>query len=135
LQREVALLDIEHPRGFVIRLHVLGDFYSVAYVNFWRTLIERHPALHVFGYTARHDKSDPIASALIALAHDCSNRFAMRFSNAPYPFDAPSTISIEHPYQKPSDAVVCPEQIWRTESCSTCALCWQSTRRVAFIQH
>ena len=29
LEREVALLDIDHPRGFVVRLHVLGDFYSV----------------------------------------------------------------------------------------------------------
>lgn len=28
-----------------------------------------------------------------------------------------------------------PEQIGRAESCSTCALCWQSERRIAVVQH
>ena len=89
----------------------------------------------MFGYTARHDKSDPIAAALIALTHDYPDRFCMRFSNTPQPFEAASTISIEHPVQKPKDAVICPEQIGRTESCSTCGLCWATTKRVAFVQH
>jgi hypothetical protein len=71
-------------------------------------MLERHEALHVFGYTARHDKSDPIAAALIALVRDYPDKFCVRFSNAPYPFDAASTISIEHPYQRPPDAIQCP---------------------------
>jgi hypothetical protein len=113
----------------------LGDFYSVEYVELWRTLLGLHPGLHVWGYTARHDKSDPIAAALVALVQDWPDRFAMRFSNTPHQFEAPSTISIEHPFQKPADAILCPEQIGRTESCSTCGLCWQTTRRIAFLQH
>ena len=32
LEREVALLDIDHPNGFAVRPHNLGDFYSVRYV-------------------------------------------------------------------------------------------------------
>jgi hypothetical protein len=135
LAREVGLLDIDHPRGFCIRAHVLGDFYSVGYVALWRTLLERHPALHVFGFTARHDKSDAIAAALIALTRDYPDHFCMRFSNAPQPFEAASTVSIEHPFQKPKDAVICPEQTGRTESCSTCGLCWATSKRVAFLQH
>ena len=135
LAREVALLDIDHPRGFAIRLHVLGDFYSVGYVALWRTLIERHRALNVFGMTARHEMHDPIALALVALVHDYPDRFAMRFSNAPHPFEVPSTISIEDPYQKPADAIICPEQTGRTESCSTCGLCWATSKRIAFLQH
>lgn len=133
LEREVALLDIDYPDGFCVRLHNLGDFYSVGYVELWRKLLERHSALHVWGYTARWQLDDPIAAALVTLVQGQWDRFAIRFSNAP--FQMRSTISVEHPYQVPPDAVLCPEQIGRTESCSTCGLCWQSQRRVAFLQH
>lgn len=135
LEREVALLDIDHPEGFAVRLHVLGDFYSTAYVALWAKLLERHAALNVWGYTARHDRDDAIAAALVALARRRWDRFALRFSNAPANFAGCSTISVEHPYQVPADAILCPEQVGKTESCSTCGLCWQSKRRVAFIQH
>ena len=132
LEREVALLDIDHPKGFVVRLHVLGDFYSVRYVELWRRLLARHPALNIYGYTAR--QNDAIADSLRSLAHDAGwSRFAMRFSNSGEA--TRSTVSVEHPYQAPRDAIVCPEQIGKTESCSTCALCWGTERRIAFVQH
>jgi hypothetical protein len=38
LEREVALLALENPGGFVVRLHILGDFYSVEYVQLWAGL-------------------------------------------------------------------------------------------------
>jgi hypothetical protein len=47
-----------------MRVHNLGDFYSVEHVELWRTLLERHPALRVWGYTARWHSDDPIAVAL-----------------------------------------------------------------------
>lgn len=131
LTREVALLAIDHP-NFVVRLHGMGDFYSPGYVELWRTLLERHEGLHVFGYTARQD--DAIADALRSLARDAGwSRFAMRFSNAPMTTRA--TVTIEHAGQCPADSVVCPEQVGLTESCSTCGLCWQTEKRVAFLQH
>ncbi len=136
LEREVALLEAYHPDGFAVRLHVLGDFYSVGYVELWGRFLERHSALHVWGYTARWQvQDDPIAEALASLVKRHWERFAIRFSNAPFSYEACSTISIEHPYQVPDDAILCPEQVGKTESCSTCALCWQSKRRVAFLQH
>jgi hypothetical protein len=131
LEREVALLSIDH-QNFCVRLHGMGDFYSVAYVSLWRMLLERHPGLHVFGYTARTD--DAIADALRALARDAGwSRFAMRVSNGPFPLR--STVTIESVRQRPADSIVCPEQVGRTESCSTCGLCWQTERRIAFVQH
>lgn len=134
LEREVAALELEHLNGFAVRLHNLGDFYSVEYVELWRRLLDKHAALHVWGYSARwNGGADPIAAALIALVEQQWDRFAIRFSNAPV--EALSTISIEHPYQKPDDAVICPEQMGQTESCSTCALCWQTKKRIAFLQH
>lgn len=136
LEREVAILDMDFPHGFVCRLHILGDWYSVPYVALWRKLLERHPALHVYGYTARIDvDNDPIAAALAKLTADVGwQRFAMRFSNSP--MTTRSTVSVEHPYQVPRGTILCPEQIGRTESCSTCGLCWQQPdKRIAFIQH
>ena len=132
LVREVALLETYHPNGFAVRLHNLGDFYSVEYVETWRTLLARHSALHIWGYSAR--QNDAIAAALRSLAADAGwSRFAMRWSNGAS--ESRSTITVEHPYQVPAGTIQCPEQTGRTESCSTCALCWQSERRIAFIQH
>ncbi len=134
LAANVKRLGVLHPGGFVVRLHVLGDFYSVAYVKLWEALLDAVPALRVFGYSARWDvPGDPVAAALVPLVMRRWERFAIRFSDAP--IDECSTVSLEHPMQKPADAVVCPEQAGKTESCSTCAFCWQSRRRVAFVQH
>jgi hypothetical protein len=134
LVADVERLGREHPGGFVVRLHVLGDFFSVSYVKLWEALLDNVLALRVFGYTARWDaQNDPIARALVALTMRRWERFAMRFSDAPT--DECATVSIEHPVQAPGDAIVCPEQMGKTESCSTCGLCWQSRRRVAFLQH
>jgi hypothetical protein len=88
--------------------------------------------LWVFGALGR--RADPVAAALVPLVIRRWGRFAIRFSDAPV--DECSTVSIEHPVQVPADAVVCPEQMGQTESCSTCGFCWQSRRRVvAFVQH
>lgn len=134
LEREVAALAHRHRRGFAIRLHNLGDFYSVAYVAMWRSLLEQYDALHCFGFSARSNPDDPIGAALHALVRENWERFAIRVSDGE-PSDGPCTISIRSPKYKPSDAIICPEQMGQTESCSTCALCWQTQRRIAFIQH
>ena len=76
-EREVALLDIDHPNGFAVRLHNLGDFYSLQYVALWRRLLARHPALHVWGYSARHDERSDCRRARIA-GRGHWDRFAMR---------------------------------------------------------
>jgi hypothetical protein len=137
IMHEIPALELQHPGGFAIRLHSLGDFYSVDYVYMWEEMLHRHPALHCFGYSARIDvDGDPIARALALVVRRWWNRFAIRFSDAPV--TKCSTISVEHPHQAEMlapDAIVCPEQISKTESCSTCGLCWSTTRRIAFITH
>lgn len=131
---EINDLAMLYRAGFAVRLHNLGDFYSVEYVKLWRQLLERHPALHAFGFSARWDtKKDPIARELVRLVLDRWDRFAIRFSDAPV--DECSTVSIDHAADKPADAIICPQQQDRTESCSTCALCWSSKKRIAFIKH
>lgn len=129
----LQVLQITHPGGFAVRLHVLGDFYSVEYVDLWRGWLDRFPALHVFGFSARWERSDPIAAALVALVLRRWDRFAIRFSNAPV--DECSTVTVEHVGQVPDDAILCPQQTGQTENCGKCALCWQSRDRIAFLQH
>src|SRR5260221_3810409 len=136
LEAEIKALLLEYRRGIAIRLHVLGDFYSVPYVLFWERMLKNYSNLRCFGFTARWDRRhDPIAHELRRLVFHNWERFAIRFSNAP--LDYKSTISIEHPCQLENhpDAIVCPEQTGKTETCGTCALCWQTTRPIAFIQH
>lgn len=133
LRVEVARLAAAHANGFAVRLHILGDFYSVEYVELWADLLRRHRELHVFGFSARWSRTDPIAKPLITLAMEQWERFAIRFSNAPV--DTCSTVTIEHAGHRPADAITCPAQLGQTESCSTCGLCWQTNRRIAFIRH
>ena len=133
LRVEVAMLMRTYPKGVLIRPHILGDFYSVEYVELWRELLEAHPNLHVFGFTARIDQDCDICAAIARVVADYWPRFAIRFSNSNE--GAPATVSIEHPVQVPADSVVCPAQMGQTESCGTCGFCWSTTKRVAFVQH
>ena len=132
IRRDVAELTTQHPEGIAIRLHVLGDFYSPAYVELWADLMRKHPTLRVFGFTRRWDDGDPIAEVLRELAQEQPERWRIRLSNAP-PELGPSTVSVE--YAAPSGAIVCPAQTHQTETCSTCALCWSTEKQIAFIQH
>jgi hypothetical protein len=133
LESELAVLQSRFPRGFAVRLHVLGDFYSTEYVNLWAGFLRRFRSMFVFGFTARWDQADPIARELIELVLQEWPRFAIRFSNAPV--DECSTVTIEHPRQKPPDAIICPAQTGKAESCGACALCWHTKKRIAFLQH
>jgi hypothetical protein len=134
LAAEVEVLDVRHVEGFVVRLHVIGDFYSAAYVQLWARLLRQYPALRIFGYTRRHDKSDPIAASLASVADEFGwDRFAMRLSDAPS--ETRSTVVVECPHQKPADAILCGQEIERKKNCGACALCWESEKRIAFLQH
>lgn len=129
LWSELADLQAKHPGGFMVRLHVLGDFYSEGYVALWRAALDRFPALHVFGFTARLPGT-PIGDALWQLANAEWQRFAVRFSGMEGPRLA-SRVSDE----PDAEAILCPAQTGATQCCATCALCWQSERSIAFARH
>lgn len=135
LAYEVSMLAAQHPRGFVVRLHVLGDFYSVRYVRLWIDLVRQHGALRVYGYTARDPLSDPIGVLLDKASFSMWGRFAIRFSGRMR--SERSTVTY---YETPTTpmvggCVVCPAQTGRSDCCGTCGLCWQTTRNIAFLVH
>lgn len=131
LDAELAALQIQHPSGFLVRLHVLGDFWSTDYVAAWRRWLERFPALAVFGFTA-HPADSAIGAAIAAVGSVHWDRWHIRFSGATGGTMAARLVG---PGQIDLDAVLCPAQTGATDCCATCALCWQSTRSIAFRRH
>lgn len=135
LWRELAALAREHPSGFLVRLHVLGDFYSEDYVAFWARALIAFPALTVFGFTAHRPTDGAIGSAVAALAAQDWGRFAIRHSGWYAPRRASYVIPPGGEPNPGVNAIVCPAQRGLTNCCATCALCWQSERAIAFMRH
>lgn len=133
LVHEVVALQNRYPSGFAVRLHILGDFYSVDYVLTWRALMETCPALHVFGFTARIDPEEPITRAVAKLRRDFPTRWWMRFSGAL--METMASEVVELPEQATPGFIVCPQQTGRTLACATCGLCWASNKSIAFLRH
>lgn len=136
LEREVAEKDRAHPNGFVVRLHVLGDFYSVAYVELWKSLAERHAGLHIFGYTARTAEHDGDIYGAIAEANQrYQGRVAIRFSGTAV---GPMRAVVLHDDMVPDTVIVCPAATHQSECCATCGLCWSpaaKTKTIGFPLH
>jgi len=120
LEREVRSLNALHPHGFVVRLHVLGDFYSSEYVDFWSALTASNAALHVFGFT--HWNTGPIYDRIAAWNSD---RIWIRFSDRGGAMSA----NVE------GEGIQCPQQTGKTKSCLTCGVCWSTTEPVCFLEH
>lgn len=140
LKAEVVTLARSHPAGLLVRLHGLGDFYSVAYVRAWASLLRMVPQLHVFGYTARRVDADDedsraIARAVVELTAENWDQFAIRLSR---PGPGPQHSMVVDADPKRPDVIVCPAQTGATEACATCGLCWAPAARdktIAFLRH
>jgi hypothetical protein len=135
LASELRYLSRRHRGGFVVRLHMLGDFYSVQYVAAWLRWLRLLPELHVFGYTAWAPET-PIGAAVEKLARRAWDRFAVRRSGHD---GMRGSVVVESPAQAAEeDFVVCPVQTGGTRSCATCGLCWAPAfahRPIAFVRH
>lgn len=135
LEHDLGELQRKFPGGFVVRLHLLGDFVSVAYVRLWRGWLEQFPALRVFGYTA-WDWLSEIGSEVALLSFQHWDRFAVRLSG--YGPGKQRAITIQSDVEKPAGSLICPAQRGRTAGCASCALCWSPAARnktIAFIAH
>jgi len=129
IAQEIDDLAKRYPRGFAVRLHILGDFYSLRYVALWFTLIKKYPNLHVYGYTA-HDPNSDMGSAIRLVGSYDINRWWIRHSVSRYSgYDMVATKE----YTKGD--IICPEQTGKSESCLTCGLCWSIEKPVHFITH
>ncbi|HRE45180.1 MAG TPA: hypothetical protein PKY87_14585 [Terricaulis sp.] len=142
LRAEVLTVARANPGGFVVRLHTLGDFFSVDYVRLWADLLDELPNLRVFGYTARREDADDDESRLIAralrwLTEQAWDVFAIRFSGDAAPQGSIVIDDLAAVADDPA-VIVCPAQQELTDACATCGLCWSAAARektIAFIRH
>lgn len=124
LEKELTVLNARHDKGFIVRLHLLGDFYSVSYVMQWGRWLQRFQALHVFGYTAR-DPLEDIGVALSTVYAAFSERWWIRWSHR----DKETWLSTG------DSGIVCPAQTGATDCCGTCGLCWTVEKPIRFLVH
>jgi len=131
LEREIVTLLAKHKHGIVVRLHVLGDFYSVEYVNFWAEMLEKYPKLCVFGYTGREPQSY-IGKAINEMnkSERCVIRQSRNFS-----YEAGSNWSYAAEESFEGSSFDCPEQTGKVKDCASCGLCWTTLRTVRFLTH
>lgn len=133
IEGELAALQTKHSRGFVVRLHVLGDFYSRAYVDRWATWLDQFPALRVFGYTAWPETS-LIGQSINGLRRRQWSRFAVRISNGD-PKMGPAARTVDDRSAVRRD-IQCPAQTGASLCCATCALCWAAPgKTIVFATH
>ncbi len=138
IREEIAMACAKNDR-VLVRLHVLGDFYSVEYLQMWAELLDLHDNLFVFGFTAWKEDSQ-IGNGIRWLREQAPRRFMVRTSDRtgiwgsftlPFPTEA-KTIG---------DAIVCPEQrdamlgTKRGTHCGNCGACWSTDKPIAFILH
>jgi hypothetical protein len=139
LGAELNALAEAHPGGFAVRLHVLGDFYSVRYAARWAVWLRWLPQLHVFGFTAWGDDT-PIGRMVERMNGLHPDRCAIRFSRAAPSGKGWEAVTIWRAPEGPrvTEGVVCPQQTQRTETCGTCGLCWAESAgatSIVFLGH
>ncbi len=124
--------------GVLLRLHVLGDFYSEAYVQFWHRMLVAFPRLKIFGYTAWPETS--VIGRAIAVQRNLWHirrgiqTFNIRHSSSHPPEDYGATwYGPQTPL--PDGSFKCLEQTGQAKSCGSCAACWEGSRTVAFKLH
>lgn len=130
LWQELHSYNYQHPEGFVVRLHVLGDFYDCQYVRLWMDALEAFPGLKIWGYTGRGTQSD-IGIELMRMNKTYPERCRIRFSGTAMGGFGSLVIKSE----AESNHVICPAQTDKTACCATCAFCWTSNQTVEFLEH
>jgi hypothetical protein len=140
IDRDLVRLARYHPAGVVVRLHILGDFFSLDYLRAWICWMLLFPRLRVFGFTA-HAPDSAIGSVVAQMNEQWPDRWVIRFSGPPDTPLAPrqattiwrkSTASVE------SEGIICPAQTRASTSCTTCGLCWAPAaagKRIVFVGH
>lgn len=134
LSAELGDLLRQHGK-IMVRLHVLGDFISVEYVQFWMDMIDLFEGdLAVYGYT-RWRPEDDIGREIERAKVLGDDLFRIRWSGLPGP-DGALVIDRKPEAAKVSEGLVCPAQTDATACCATCGLCWDRTKQpIVFVKH
>ncbi|MBA7692004.1 hypothetical protein ES703_100560 [subsurface metagenome] len=118
---ERIVRGILKTKAGVFRLHVVGDFYSVEYVERWLEIAERLPDVKFFGST-RSWRTPGLRDTVVRF-RDLPNVY-LRASIDPTHLDKPSCSwgvwSVE------GEGDPCPHDFGLGKHCITCQKCWQT---------
>ena len=134
LESDIEYYVQKYPEGILIRLHVLGDFESIQYIEFWNRMLHTYSSIAIYGYTRNHITSKyehirALGYKTIAVRNIHKDRFAIRFSNKlDDEFSANSR-------EITNEGITCLAQVKANVSCSDCTLCWASKKQIGFITH
>lgn len=138
---ELQAKQRQHPDGYVVRAHILGDFGStddpdlaLTYIGMWHLAFQENPGLRMFSYTA-HDPASVVGRAIRALNILFPDRCRVRFSGHQSVGGNAGEGAVVIENAAASRHVVCPAQTGGTDCCATCALCWSMDRTVEFLRH
>ena len=131
LERDLDYYNLKHKNGFLVRLHVLGDFFSPEYVQFWDDQLARKLLLDIYGYCRWHPNT-LIGDSILALRNKYPDRFKIRFSNY---LDDDFSARSESIWRNRNDGILCPVQTEKVDSCGACTLCWSSNKPINFLTH
>lgn len=138
---------LTRKRRIVVRLHVLGDFFSVEYVMFWHRMLIKYPNLAVFGYTHWPHITEQGRAVLflnqqfpgrcvIKRSLDLLAQIGVAEQNKGY------TIVVKSWDDTPKGWIRCPAQLDHerngddaTVGCANCAICIDTDRNVVFKEH
>lgn len=125
---QLDALCAEHPDGVVLRLHVLGDFFSLSYANWWYCALGTIFNLRIFGYTARHPYS-AIGREVRVMNQEYPDRCAIRFSYESTGEDRFMGATTHWGDTPAPPGIPCPQQSDKTATCGTCGMCWSPSVR------
>ena len=134
LESDIEYYVQKYPEGILIRLHVLGDFESIQYIEFWNRMLHTYSSIAIYGYTRNHITSKyehirALGYKTIAVRNIHKDRFAIRFSNK---LDDDFSANSRDITDK---GITCLAQVKANVSCSDCTLCWASKKQIGFITH
>ena len=130
IESDIEFFLAKHKHGIMVRLHVLGDFYSTEYVLFWERMLLENPKLAIFGFTAREDK---IGRAVNLLNIRFSDRCVIRTSSNKESSGISNIYAANESFE--GNSFTCPEQTGKVKSCADCGLCWTAPKTVRFLSH
>jgi hypothetical protein len=120
----------------LLRVHVSGDFDTVAYIRNWRARILERPDVTVWAYTRswRVDGLLPALEGLRLLPN--VQLFASMDEDSETPPDGWRRAWMADYGQHDSPSYVCPEQTGEKATCQACRYCFDGRRNdVTFLEH
>jgi hypothetical protein len=135
LGSDLDTLDNKHPEGYIVRLHILGDFYSVGYVDFWREMLSMYTTMGIYGYTHRRYNT-PIGDAVENLVKYHPERVSiLRSDKLDINDTLPGAYTVPKGTEPRQGIVVCPQQTHEKVTCLSCGLCFNGHTQVQFLEH